>query len=70
MVGPWGWAARMKREDLLIATAVLLGVKFEPSYERPRLKKGDPWDYSPPAADWIWAEVWLRKRGIEFTGLE
>ena len=47
-----------------------MGFKFEPSYERPRLKKGDPWDYSPPAADWIWAEVWLRKRGIEFTGLE
>lgn len=71
MVGPWGWAARMKREDLLIATAVLMGWEPHPEWARPPMWRViDPYEHAPPASDWMWAEMWLRQRGIEITGLE
>lgn len=70
MVGPWGWAARMKREDLLIATAVLMGWEPRPGWGRPGIVDTmDPYEWEP-APDWMWAEMWLRRRGIEFTDLE
>lgn len=68
MVGPWGWAARMKREDLLIATAVLMGHSFD--YWRWPKYGTEMRVYRPHVPKWLYAEQWLRDRGVEFTGLE
>ncbi len=68
MVGPWGWAARMRREDLLVSTAILMGHDFELfNLHRRIFRLSAP--YIPPQ-QWEIAEVWLHFQGIEFDGTE
>lgn len=69
MVGPWGWAARMKREDLLISTAVLMGYDFEVYHLHQRIFGRHPHYYTLPR-QWEVAESWLRLHHIEFDGTE
>jgi hypothetical protein len=67
MIGPWGWAARLLRDDLLISTAMLLGFRFPDATET--------WRYLKPTMDWEadrytkaeLAEEWLGDRRIRVT---
>jgi hypothetical protein len=66
VVGPWGWAARMIRQDELVSAAALLGCDFNkdewPYYLR------DPDNYHGKCVyvpKWRYAELWLEHRGVQ-----
>lgn len=71
MNGPWSWAARMIREDLLVTTATLLGHDF--ARERWPYFYKDGLDMQigmrTPIPKWAYAELWLSSepRGIVIT---
>lgn len=66
MVGPWGWASKMLRDDLLISTAALLGHDFSPTWWPESIGRS-PYPYRHFVSKAEYAEQWLGNRRIRIT---
>lgn len=70
MVGPWAWAARIRREKVLVSTAMLAGFEFKGTRPLTAYYGVDGLLYREPIPNWLWAESWLSTKGIKIDGTE